>query len=171
MVKPALYNSVFCRYKNCTKQKQSQCDGYCIAHYRPNNNLPPSKAGRRPLSYTPIPDVALSSLPLPVISSSSVSSASSTQKNNSSGGTSSAKRASFAIDSTDTSIVSKATSADKNKLDKKWTCPKCRGDVRSPPQHQNCDDGDQEWAKHSSIIVTCPIKGCSAPRYHVSALS
>jgi hypothetical protein len=173
-VNPTLPASAFCGYKNCTKQKQSRCDGYCIAHYKLTNNLPPTKPGRK--RSTPTPDVALSSLP--VISSSSNSSASSTHKNNSSGGggyakTSSEKRACFTIDSTDTSIVSKAASAGKsNKLDKKGTCPKCRGDVRSPPQNQNCDDGDHELlATHNSIIVTCAIKGCSAPKYHVSALS
>jgi hypothetical protein len=68
--------------------------------------------------------------------------------------------------------VSKSTSAGKsNILDKKGTCPKCRGDVRSPHQNQNCDGGDHElWATQNSIIVTCAIKGCSAPRYHVSTL-
>ena len=165
MVKTALSATALCNYKNCTKQKQSKHDGYCIAHYRVVNNLAPGKQGRK--RSTPTPDVALSSLP--VISSSSCSSASSTQKYNGSGGddytkTSSEKRASFTTDSADTSIVSKATSAGKStKLDKKGTCPKCLRDVRS-------NNGDHELAEPNNPIVTCAIKGCDAPRYHVSVL-
>ncbi|KAK1747944.1 hypothetical protein QTG54_001907 [Skeletonema marinoi] len=163
MVKTALSATALCNYKNCTKQKQSKHDGYCIAHYRVVNNLAPGKQGRK--RSTPTPDVALSSLP--VISSSSCSSASSTQKYNGSGGddytkTSSEKRASFTTDSADTSIVSKATSAGKStKLDKKGTCPKCLRDVRS-------NNGDHELAEPNNPIVTCAIKGCDAPRYHLA---
>lgn len=158
-----------CIYKKCTKQRQSKCDGYCVAHYKLANNLPQGKPGRK--RSNPTPDVALSCIP--VISSSSNSSASSTQKNNSSGGddftkTSSGKRASFTVDSADTSIVSKANSAGKSiRLDKKGMCPKCLGDVKSPPQLQNCD-GDDELAEPNNTTVTCAIKGCSAPRFHVS---
>lgn len=158
-----------CSYKRCTKQVQSKCDGYCIAHYKLVNNLPLGKRGRRKKS---IPDAPLSCIP--VISSSSNSSASSTPKNGSGGDdytkTSNRKRASFTMDSADTSIVSKVTSAGKShKLDKKGMCPKCLGDVKSPPLLQN-QDGDHELAEPDNTIVTCAIKGCSAPKFHVSAL-
>jgi len=156
-----------CSYRRCTKQKQSKCDGYCIAHYKLVNNLPPGRRGRKKSML--IPDVPLSCLP--VISSSSNSSASSTQKNGSGGDdytkTSNRKRASFTVDSADTSIVSKSTSAGKShKLDRKGMCPKCLGDVRSPLLLQN-QDGDHE---PDNTIVTCAIKGCPAPKFHVSAL-
>ncbi len=158
-----------CNYKKCTKQTQSKCDGYCIAHYKLINNLPLSRTGRKKKS---IPDVPLACIP--VISSSSNSSASSAQRNGSGGDdftkTSNRKRASFTTDSADTSIVSKATSAGKShKVDKKGICPKCQGDVKSPPLIQNCQ-GDHELAEPDNTIVTCAIKGCSAPKFHVSAL-
>lgn len=164
-----------CIYPKCTKQKQSKCDNYCIAHYKLVNNLPPGKPGRSK-TLKPTPDVALSSC-LPVVSSSSNSSASSLQKKYSSGvrdeitkTRNGKRRASFTVDSADTSIVSKANSAGRsNKLDKKWICPKCHGDVRSRPRLQNCDhDDDDALAEPNNTTVTCAIKGCVAPRFHVS---
>lgn len=165
--------AALCSYIRCTKQTQSKCDGYCIAHYKLVNNLPLGKRGRK---RKPPPDAPLTCIPV-ISSSSNSSAASSTQKNGSGGDdytkSSNRKRASFTIDSADTSIVSKATSAGKShKVDKKGMCPKCLGDVRSPPLVQNCQDGDHEMAEpdNTVAVVTCAIKGCSAPKFHVSAL-
>lgn len=154
MVTSAFGGSAYCRYKNCIKQSQSKCDGYCIAHYKLVNNIAPGKRGRKRSS--PVPDVISS---LPFVSCSSNSSASSAQKID---GNEVVKRAtSFTVDSTDTSV------GKSNKLDKKGICPKCNGDVTSPP-FWNCNDGNCRLEEHNNIIVTCSLKGCSAPKYHVS---
>lgn len=160
--------SPYCKFTDCTKLRQYQRGRFCISHH---NFIKGKQAGKRK-TYA-MPDAALSSLPF-VSSSSSNSSASSVAQKKCDDGGGYTKKASgnqtnFRIDSTDTSVVSRATSTGKsNRLDVKWTCPKCRGDVREPPLKH--DAPDHELLKHNAPIVTCALKGCSAPRYHVSAV-
>ena len=76
------------------------------------------------------------------------------------------------------------------KMDKKWTCPKCHGDVRLPPpasvtgattrdNEETTDVKDfngksnpeEECVREAldSATVMCALKCCPTPRYHVSS--
>ena len=147
MTKTANNEVARCRFQNCVKQIQSKCDGYCIAHFKIVHNLPPGKRGRK--RCTPVPDVAPSSLQ--VIPSSSNSSASSTHKN-------------------DSSRNCKGTNIrEKQAYTTDMTCAKCLGDLKSPPPFWDCYDGDYKSTDQANnTIFTCAIKGCSAPKFHVS---
>lgn len=63
------------------------------------------------------------------------------------------------------------------KIDRKWTCPRCDGDVRYPAPvasksagSGNGEGGEGDYLKVALDTTTamCAYKICPAPRYHVS---